>query len=79
MSKELETLSELEFFERFRAFVSFYPSKKDAAKALKISESYVGDLFHGRRTFSDAVLKKLGFVRRSCYVQINSFLKVASE
>lgn len=40
-----------------------YPTQRAAAKALGITPSYLHDLLHGRRTFSAAVLAKLGLRR----------------
>ncbi len=38
-------------------------TQQNAAARLEIAPSHLGDLLHGRRTFSDAMLAKLGLRR----------------
>ncbi len=57
MGKHTDPLDVLE------AFVARYKTKKDAAFALNIGQSYLGDLLEGRRDFSDQMLEKLGLKR----------------
>ena len=47
-----------------RAYCARYPTNKAAAESLKMSPSYLADLLRGRRTYSEAVLAKLGLERR---------------
>lgn len=49
--------------KRLREVISKEGSQLDAAAKLGIAPSYLGDLLHGRRKFSDAVLGKLGLRR----------------
>lgn len=46
-----------------RALVETHGTQRAAAERLHISEAHVGDLLHGRRKFSDAMLGKLGLRR----------------
>lgn len=46
-----------------RAVVSRYDTQKAAALALGIRQQHLSDLLHGRRTFSEAMLAKLGLTR----------------
>ncbi len=48
---------------RLQALVKAAGTNRAAAKQLEISEQHVGDLLHGRRGFSEAVLAKLGLRR----------------
>lgn len=45
------------------ALVETHGTQKAVAKRLGCSEVHVGDLLRGRRTFSDAMLNKLGLRR----------------
>ena len=47
-----------------RAYCAHYPTRKQAATSLGMSPSYLADLLRGRRTYSEAVLAKLGLERR---------------
>ena len=47
-----------------RAYCARYPTMKAAALSLGMSPSYLADLLRGRRTYSEAVLAKLGLERR---------------
>lgn len=49
--------------QRLRDLVTREGSQQAAAAKLEIVPSYVGDLLHGRRKFSDSVLGKLGLRR----------------
>lgn len=46
--------------ERLEAHVARYRTQREAAAALGITQPYLSDLLQGRRTFSDAILGKLG-------------------
>lgn len=48
---------------KLREVITQEGSQQNAAAALEISPSHLGDLLHGRRTFSDAMLEKLGLRR----------------
>jgi plasmid maintenance system antidote protein VapI len=47
-----------------RERVAQYPTQKAAAAALKISPSLLTDILKHRRSFSDALLRRLGLTRR---------------
>lgn len=47
-----------------RAVVDKYPTQKQAAASLRISPSLLTDILKRRRGFSDALLRRLGLVRR---------------
>ena len=47
-----------------RAYCARYPTRKAAAMSLGMSASYLADLLRGRRTYSEAVLAKLGLEQR---------------
>ena len=49
--------------EVLAAFVARYPTQQAAAEALDIVPSHLTDLLRNRRTFSDAMLGKLGLKR----------------
>ncbi len=46
-----------------RAFVATHPTQRQAAAALGISPTYLGDILNERRDVSDTVLSKLGLKR----------------
>jgi DNA-binding transcriptional regulator YdaS (Cro superfamily) len=48
---------------KLRALIAEQGSQQAAAKRLGVSGAYVNDLLHGRREFSDRMLKKLGLRR----------------
>jgi transcriptional regulator with XRE-family HTH domain len=48
---------------RLRAFAEQYETQEEAARALGISGAYLSDLLRNRRTWSDAMLEKLGLTR----------------
>lgn len=48
---------------RLRAVITEAGSQRNAAAKLNIAESYLSDLLRGRRSFSDAMLEKLGLRR----------------
>ncbi len=49
--------------ETLRAFVATHPTQRQAAAALGISATYLGDILNERRDVSDTVLAKLGLKR----------------
>ena len=46
-----------------RAFVAKHASQREAARALRISQPYLHDILHGKRSVSDNMLAKLGLTR----------------
>ena len=48
---------------RLRALLAQHGTQQEAASALGISQQYLSDLLLGRRTFSEAMLAKLGLRR----------------
>lgn len=48
---------------RLREVIRKEGSQLDASAKLGIAPSYLSDLLHGRRKFSDAILEKLGLRR----------------
>ena len=48
---------------RLKTLVEQAGSQRAAAREIGVGESYIGDLLHGRRKFSDFMLAKLGLRR----------------
>ena len=63
----LKTQSPLDTLERV---VSKYRNREEAAKAIGISESYLNDLIHERRDFSDQMLERIGLKREYRIVRL---------
>lgn len=57
-------VEEMNVFRALEALVRECGTKKAAANALGISPSYFGDIYQGRRSVTDPLLKKLGLRRR---------------
>lgn len=49
--------------EKLSALLQKHRTQDNTAKALRISQAHLSDLLNGRRTFSDAMLAKLGLKR----------------
>lgn len=56
-------MKEVDPARTLRAFVSRYPTKRAAAKALGISDPYLFDLLNGNRQYSEPILSRLGLRR----------------
>ncbi len=62
MMKKAQALSDREVWAAFREWVSALPSKKAAAAKLGISETYLGDIFHGRRALTEEIaMRSVGY------------------
>lgn len=56
-------MAEIDALDRLQKFVRKYPTQKDAAFALGITQAYLSDLINMRRDLSAPLLKKLGLKR----------------
>jgi plasmid maintenance system antidote protein VapI len=54
---------DIDAIDRLKALVERLGNQKLAAEHLGVTPPHVGDLLRGRRTFSDAMLAKLGLRR----------------
>lgn len=54
---------DLDAVTKLREVIADAGSQQNAAAKLEIAPSHLGDLLHGRRKFSDAMLAKLGLRR----------------
>jgi len=53
-----------------RKYIKMHGTQHAAAQALGVSDTFVGYLLRGRRTFSDRVLAELGLTRRISYQRL---------
>ena len=52
--------NEVDAIEALKHYCKRFETQGDAASSLAVSKQYLNDLLHGRRGFSDRLLKKLG-------------------
>jgi predicted transcriptional regulator len=57
--------------EELKRLVREAGSQRAACALLGVSQAYVSDLLHGRRTFSDAVLLKMGLEKRETFTRVS--------
>ena len=56
-------MTEKEVRVRLRAEVKQFPTQRAAAQKLRITQSYLNDILHGRRRIGPKVLRALGLVK----------------
>lgn len=78
MKKPKSEKSISEMFAMLREFVDIHSTKKEAAEILGVSESYLGDLYHGRRTICASIAQKFGYKKKTVFEQIE-FLEVSAK
>jgi len=59
-----------QMFQKFRKFVGEFRNKKQAAEFFNISETYLGDMFHGRRRITDKIAQKMGYRMIVKYMEV---------
>lgn len=68
--RECDELSITEIVEVLRAKASEYPTQKQAARAMGISEQYLSDMLAGYRSVGPTVAASLGYWRTAVYRKI---------
>ena len=58
-----------EMLTEFQRLVDKQGSKKAAAELLGVSESYLGDVYHGRRMLTKRIADQMGYEKTVCFVE----------
>ena len=61
------------FHKKLIDFIDSKGSQAEAARFFGVSRPFVNDLYHGRRTPSDSIAEKMGYVRTVEFVKTVEF------